>query len=108
MAIQPELQPETPEAKIEIPTDWLMPWLDLDAVRQAQRPDALATMTGDFLTLSGLELVVERRWLREAFWRQVKQAISRGYIYKSSAVQVTLRGDRRERERRTTAERPAR
>jgi hypothetical protein len=49
-----------------------------------------------------VELVLERRWLREAFWRQIKQAISRGYIYKSSAVQVTLRGDRRERERRVT------
>ena len=105
MAIQPELQPEIPEAKVEIPTDWLTPWLDLDAVRQAQRPDTLATMTSDYLTLAGVELVVERRWLREAFWRQIKQAVSRGYIYKSSAVQVTLRGDRRERERRAAADR---
>ena len=66
MAIQPELQPETPEAKIEIPTDWLMRWLDLDAVRQAQRPDALATMTGYFLTLSGRlrSLSVLAIWLR--------------------------------------------
>jgi hypothetical protein len=101
VAIQPEAQPDTPLARIEIPTDWLMPWLDLDAVREAQRPDTLATMTGDFLTLSGLELVVERRWLREAHWRQIKQAISRGYIYKSTAVQVTLRGERREHDRRT-------
>jgi hypothetical protein len=102
VAIQPEREPDVPQARIEIPTDWLMPWLDLDAVRQVQRPDTVATMTGDFLTLAGVELVVERRWVREAHWRQIKQAISRGYIYKSSAVQVTLRGDRRERERRTT------
>lgn len=102
MAIQPEIHSDVPQAKVQIPTEWLMPWLDLDAVRQAQRPDTLATMTSDFLTLSGVELVLERRWLREAFWRQIKQAISRGYIYKSSAVQVTLRGDRRERERRVT------
>ena len=101
MAIQPEIQGDIPNARIEIPSDWLMPWLDLDAVRQAQRPDTLATMTGEALTLAGVELIVERRWLREAFWRQIKQAVSRGYIYKSSAVQVTLRGDRRERERRT-------
>lgn len=105
MAAQPEVQGEIPEAKIEIPTDWLMPWLDLEAVRQAQRPDTLATMTGDFLTLMGLELVVERRWLREAYWGQIKQAVSRGYIFKSSAVQVTLRGERRERDRRTSARR---
>lgn len=80
-----------------------MPWLDLDAVRQAQRPDTVATMTGEYLSLSGVELVVERRWLREAYWRQIKQAITRGYIYKSSAVQVTLRGERREHERRNPA-----
>jgi hypothetical protein len=104
VAIQQEVNGETPQARIEIPSDWLMPWLDLDVVRQAQRPDTLATMTGDALTLSGVELIVERRWLREAFWRQIKQAVSRGYIYKSSAVQVTLRGDRRERERRTTSQ----
>lgn len=102
MAVQPELHAEIPQAQIEMPAEWLMPGLDLDAVRQAQRPDTRATLTGDALTLSGVELVVERRWLREAFWRQIRQAISRGYIYKSSAVQVTLRGDRRERERRTT------
>jgi hypothetical protein len=105
MAIQPELQPEIPEAKVEIPTDWLMPWLDLNSVQEAQRPDSLATLTSEELTIRGVEVVVERRWLREAFWRQIKQAVSRGYIYKSSAVQVTLRGDRRERERRAAADR---
>jgi hypothetical protein len=104
VAVQQEANGETPQARIEIPSDWLMPWLDLDLVRQAQRPDTLATMTGDALTLAGVELIVERRWLREAFWRQIKQAVSRGYIYKSSAVQVTLRGDRRERERRATSQ----
>ena len=30
---------------LEIPTDWLMPGLDLDAVREAQRPDSTATLT---------------------------------------------------------------
>jgi hypothetical protein len=102
VATQPDRRGESPEATLEIPTDWLMPWLDLDAVREAQRPDTVATMTGEYLTLSGLELIVERRWLREAYWRQVKQAITRGYIYKSSAVQITLRGERREHERRGT------
>jgi hypothetical protein len=90
------------DAALEIPTDWLMPGLDLETVRQAQRPDATANLTGDFLFLAGVELVVERRWLREANWRQIKQAITRGYIYRNSAVQVTLRGERREHERRGT------
>ena len=92
---------------MEIPADWLMPGLDLAAVREAQRPDTVATLTGDHLSLAGVELVVERRWLREAYWRQAKQAITRGYIYRSSAVQVTVRGERREHERRNTNARKA-
>ena len=103
MANQPDLHSDIPEAMLEIPTDWLMPGLDLEAVRQAQRPDTMANLTSERLSLAGLELVVERRWLREPYWRQIKQAISRGYIYRSSAVQVTLRGERREHERRTTS-----
>jgi hypothetical protein len=107
VAIQPELRDSQgdsiPEAALEIPRAWLMPGLDLEAVRGAQRSDTIAEMSGEYLTLSGVELVVERRWLREAHWRQIQQAVRRGYIYKSSAVQVTLRGDRRERERRNLA-----
>ena len=102
MANQPELQGEISDASVEIPADWLMPGLDLAAVREAQRPDTVATLTGDHLSLAGVELVVERRWLREAYWRQAKQAITRGYIYRSSAVQVTVRGERREHDRRNT------
>jgi hypothetical protein len=100
VATQPELSDEISDAALEIPIDWLMPGLDLEAVRQPQRPDTVATLAADYLTLAGVELVVERRWLREAYWRQVKQAIIRGYIYRSSAVQITLRGERREHERR--------
>ncbi len=107
MASQPELHDETSDAALEIPADWLMPGLDLQAVREAQREDTVATLTADHLTLSGVELMVERRWLREAYWRQVKQAITRGYIYRSSAVQVTLRGERREHERRSSEQRKA-
>ncbi len=103
MTTQPDQSQEVPQARIEIPTEWLMPWLDLETVRAAQRPDTAATLTSDSLSLAGLELVVERRWLREAHWREIKQAVSRGYIYKSTAVQITLRGERREHQRRTAA-----
>jgi len=101
VANQPELHSETSDAALEIPADWLMPGLDLQAVREAQRPDTTSTLTGDRLSLKGVELVVERRWLREAYWRQAKQAITHGYIYRSSAVQIVVRGERREHERRT-------
>ena len=107
VANQPDLHGETSDAALEIPADWLMPGLDLQAVVEAQRADTVAALTADHLTLAGVELVVERRWLREAYWRQVKQAITRGYIYRSSAVQVTLRGERREHERRGTGMRKA-
>ena len=91
---------DVPEAEIRIPADWLMPGLDLEAVREVQRQDSRATLTADFLTITGLEVTVERRWLREAFWRQAKQAVSHGYVYRSSAVAMTLRADRRGRDRR--------
>jgi len=107
VATQPDLQGDTSDAALEIPADWLMPGLDLHAVREAQRADTVATLSADHLTLIGVELVVERRWLREAFWRQAKQAITRGYIYRSSAVQVIVRGERREHERRNTPSRRA-
>ena len=103
MAMRQPAPEEVPEAEARIPTNWLMQGLDLEAVRRAQRPDTDATLTGEFLTLAGVELTIERRWLREEFWRQIKQAVTRGYIYKSTGVQVTLRGERRERERRTTS-----
>lgn len=101
MALREPAPAEVPHAEIRIPTDWLMPSLDLETVQAAQRPDSDVNLTGDFLVLFGLELTVERRWLREEHWRQIKHAITRGYIYKSGAVQVTLRGERRERERRS-------
>jgi len=107
VANQPDLNGETSGAALEIPADWLMPGLDLEAVREAQRSDTIATLSADHLSLKGVELVVERRWLREAFWRQAKQAITRGYIYRSSAVQVIVRGERREHERRNTQTRRA-
>ena len=107
MANQSQLPAETSDAAMQIPADWLMPGLDLQAVRDAQRPDTVATLTADHLTMQGVELVVERRWLREAYWRQAKQAITRGYIYRSSAVQITIRGERRERERRASELRQA-
>ncbi len=87
--------PEAAEAEVHIPTDWLMPSLDLELVRQAQRPDTQATLTSETLTLVGLELKVERRWIREISWPRIKTAVARGYIYKRSAIEIVLRGDRR-------------
>lgn len=91
------------EAEVHIPTDWLMPSLDLEIVRQAQRPDTFATLTSDALNLTGIELKVERRWIREPFWHRIKDAVAQGYIYKKSAVEIILRGDRRERPRLSAA-----
>jgi hypothetical protein len=102
MAIAEPAREQVPQAEVRIPADWLMPWLDLNSVQEAQRPDSLATLTSEELTISGVEVVVERRWLREPHWRDLKHAVRRGYIYRTSGVQVTLRGERRERERRSS------
>ena len=103
MAVAEPTPEELAQAEVRIPADWLMPWLDLSSVQEAQRPDAFATLTSQELTISGVEVVVERRWLREPHWRELKHAVTRGYIYRTTGVQVTLRGDRRGRERRSSS-----
>jgi len=100
VATQHEVEEDVPEASIDVPADWLMALVDEELVRQAQRPDTLVRLGADGLKLSGVELVVERRWVREAYWSQIGDAVTRGFIHKSSAVKVTLRGDRRQQRRR--------
>ena len=100
MATQQETDDYVPEASIRVPADWLMALVDENLVRRSQRPDTVVKLGPDGLALSGVELVVERRWVREPFWRQIGEAVTRGFIHKSSAVQVTLRGDRRQQQRR--------
>jgi len=107
VAVQGEAEEEIPQAAIKIPAEWLMALLDETMIRHAQRPDTTISLTTDGLTLSGVELLVERRWVREQFWHQISEAVTHGFIHKTSAVQVTLRGDRRERQR-PVAGRPAR
>jgi hypothetical protein len=94
---------DVPQAVLKLPLDWLMPGVDPQTIREAQRPDVLVKTSESTLTMAGVEVIVERRWLREAYWGQLKQAISHGYVYKSSAVQLTLRGERRERQRHSRA-----
>ncbi len=106
VAVQHEADDEIPQAAITIPADWLMALLDEGMIRHAQRPDTTVSLTPESLTLSGVELVVERRWVREQFWQQISEAVTHGFIHKTSSVQVTLRGDRRERQR-PSAGRPA-
>ena len=100
MATQQEADDQAPEASIRVPSEWLMALVDEDLVRRSQRSDTLISLGADGLTLSGVELVVERRWVREPFWNQINDAVTRGFIHKSSAVKVTLRGDRRQQQRR--------
>jgi hypothetical protein len=106
VAAQQDTGDQVPEASIKVPGDWLMALLDENAIRRAQRPDTIVSLSAEGLSLSGVELVVERRWVREPFWQQISEAVTRGFIHKSSAVQVTLRGERREHQRQRSP-RPA-
>ncbi len=99
MAVSGPVPDDAPEAEARIPTDWLMPILDLDMVRGGQRPDTQASLTSEALTLAGIELRIERRWIRETYWKQIKESVGKGYIYRSSPVEVILRGERRTRRR---------
>lgn len=86
------------QAQIRIPDDWLMPGLDLETVKQTQRPDSNIEMESG-LKMAGVEIVVERRWLREPFWSQIAERIDRGYVFRRTGVQIVIRADRRERKR---------
>ena len=99
MATQ-QVDEQVPEASISVPADWLMALVDEELVRRSQRPDTLVRIAADGLTLSGVELVVERRWLREPYWHRIGDAVTHGFIHTSSAVKVTLRGDRRQQQRK--------
>jgi len=72
-----------------------MTLLTLELVREAQRPDTHANLTSEWLTMMGIEIVVDRSWIREPFWAQIKDAIAGGFIYKKSAAHLLVRGDRR-------------
>jgi hypothetical protein len=86
---------EAPRAQVRVPTGWLMPLLTLELVRTAQRPDTHANLTSEWLTMMGIEIVIDRSWIREPFWAQIKDAIAGGFIYKKSAAHLIVRGDRR-------------
>jgi hypothetical protein len=86
---------EAPRAQVRLPTQWLMPLTTLEVVREAQRPDTHANLTSEWLTMLGIEIVVDRSWIREPFWSQIKDAIAGGFIYKKSAAHLIVRGDRR-------------
>lgn len=72
-----------------------MPLVTLELVRDAQRPDTHANLTSEWLTMLGIEIVIDRSWIRESYWAQIKDAIAGGFIHKKSAAQVIVRGDRR-------------
>lgn len=86
---------EAPRAQVRLPTEWLMPLTTLELVRDAQRPDTHANLTSEWLTMLGIEIVIDRSWIREPFWSQIKDAIAGGFIYKKSAAHLVVRGDRR-------------
>lgn len=86
---------DAPRAQVRIPTDWLMPLTTLALVREVQRPDTHANLTSEWLTMLGIEVVVDRSWIREPYWAQIKDAIAGGFIYKKSAAHLIVRGDRR-------------
>lgn len=95
MAVHSVGAEEAPRAQVRVPTEWLMPLTTLDLVRAAQRPDTHANLTSEWLTMLGIEIVIDRSWIREPYWAQIKDAIAGGFIYKKSAAHIIVRGDRR-------------
>jgi hypothetical protein len=72
-----------------------MEWVDLDVLRQGQRPDTSVTLEGDRVTLDGYEVRLERFWFRESFWARARDVIVNGYVEQDGWVEIVVRQCRR-------------
>lgn len=86
---------QIPRADITIPLGWLDPSFDVEVLRTHQRPGTEVTVGKAALTITGTELVLERRWFTEEHWTKIYEAIRHGYIQGASETEVSVSGDRR-------------
>jgi hypothetical protein len=93
--------PEEPrgQAEVVIPQAWLIPNLNLDAVRALQPPDTSTELDKGDLRLSGVEIVVARNWLQDEFWSQINQTVRAGYEAEKTYTFMRVHSERRQNQR---------
>ncbi len=84
-----------------IPRGWLVPGVSVQAVLSAQPADVESVLTVEHLRLTGLEVTIERCWLRDDCWGNVRRIVSRGFIHRSGPTSLVIRADQRVQPRRT-------
>lgn len=93
--------PDQPGAQVEvvIPQGWLIPNLNLDAVRALQRPDTSSELDKGELRLAGIEVLVARNWVRDEFWPRIQETVKAGYEAEKTYTFMRAHADRRQSQR---------
>ncbi|HYY45485.1 MAG TPA: hypothetical protein VE951_00340 [Candidatus Angelobacter sp.] len=94
--------PDAPrgQAEIVIPQAWLVPNLNLDAVRALQRGDTVSDLEKGDLRLRGVEVLVARNWVREEFWPRIQDTVQTGYPAEKTYTFMRAHAERRKGRRK--------
>ena len=89
------------QAEVVIPQAWLVPNLNLDAVRALQRGDTVCDLEKGDLRLKGVEVLVARNWVREEFWPRIQDAVRTGYPAEKTYTFMRAHAERRKAHRKS-------
>ncbi len=81
-------------AKAVLPRMWLHHWVDEEAMRSFQSPDTSVRLQAENFILSGAEVVIKRKWFREAFRANAEATVLRGLVQEGE--DITVVGERRQ------------
>lgn len=89
--------PDQPSGRAEvvIPEDWLIPNLNLDAVRALQGSDTVSELDRGDLLLRGVEVLVARNWIQDEAWPRIEQTIKAGYPAEKTYTFLRVHMERR-------------
>lgn len=89
--------PDQPSGRAEvvIPEDWLIPNLNLDAVRALQGSDTVSELDRGDLLLRGVEVLVARNWIQDEVWPRIEQTIKAGYPAEKTYTFLRVHMERR-------------
>jgi hypothetical protein len=87
------------QAEVIIPQAWLLPNINLDAVRALQRADTTSELEKGDLKISGVEVLVARNWVQDEFWPRIQDAVKAGYAAEKTYTFMRAHGERRQSRR---------
>jgi hypothetical protein len=87
------------QAEVIIPQAWLLPNINLDAVRALQRADTTSELEKGDLKIFGVEVLVARNWVQDEFWPRIQDAVKAGYAAEKTYTFMRAHGERRQSRR---------